>query len=190
MYKPHMRWTKEEEEMLIRYSEKMTEGGLAKKLKRPVTSVRSKRSRMGLPCFTEQSDKMTGRMIAELVGVHRSSIYGTWMKKGLVLERVGQFLVADEIELIRFMKTHPELWKATKCDYYFFCQYDWFQEQLKKEKAGVVHEKYKGVRLWTPTEISRAKMLKSRGFTHREIGEKLGRSKQAIDHANRRGMLK
>ena len=47
-YAQHKRWTKEEEEMLIRYSEKMTEGGLAKKLKRPTTSVRSKRSRMGV----------------------------------------------------------------------------------------------------------------------------------------------
>ena len=146
--------------------------------------------RMGLPCFAEQSDKMTGRMIAELVGVHRTSIYDTWMKKGLALERVGQFLVADERELTRFMKLHPELWKATKCDYYFFCQYDWFQEQLKREKAGIVHEKYKGVKLWTPTEKSRAKMLKKRGLTHREIGEMLGRSKQAIDHASRRGFLK
>ena len=190
-YKPHRRWTKEEEELLIKYSEKLTESGIAKKLNRPISSVRAKRTRMGIPCFADQSDKMTGLMIAELVGLHRSSIYTTWEKKGFKMKRVGQFKVADEIELIRFMQEHPELWKASKCDYYFFCQYKWFTDRLKREKAGIEeYNHYRKIRNWTPTEISRAKMLKSRGFTHREIGEKLGRSKQSIDHASRRGMLK
>ena len=190
-YKPHRRWTKEEEELLIKYSEKMTESGIAKKMNRPVSSVRAKRTRMGLPCFMNQTEKMNATIIAEVVGVDRSSIHRVWESKGLQMKRVGQFKVTDEKELIRFMQEHPELWKASKCDYYFFCQYKWFTDRLKREKAGT--EKYdyhKDIRYWTPTEISRAKMLKSRGLSHREIGEELGRSKQAIDHASRRGMLK
>ena len=190
VYKPHRRWTKEEEELLIKYSEKMTESGIAKKMNRPVSSVRAKRTRMGLPCFMNQTEKMNATMIAEIVGLDRSSIHRVWENKGLQMKRVGQFKVTDEKELIRFMQEHPELWKASKCDYYFFCQYKWFTDRLKREKAGT--EKYdyhKDIRYWTPTEISRAKMLKSRGLSHREIGEELGRSKQAIDHASRRGML-
>lgn len=189
-YVPHRRWTKEEEEKLIYYSEKMTESGIAKKLKRPINSVRGKRARMGLPRFTEQTEKMTGIVIAELVGVHRTSIYRTWANKGLKLERVGQLKVADEKELVRFMKEHPELWKASKCDYYFFCQYKWFTDRLQRERAGEEEYDYhKDIKYWTTTEISRAKMLKRRGLTHREIGEALGRSKQAIDHMSRRGVF-
>ncbi len=191
VYKPHRRWTKEEEEKLIRYSERMTEGGLAKLLNRPITSVRAKRARMGLPCFADQTDKVNCTIIAELVGVDRSNIHRVWVNKGLKMERVGPYKVTAEKELLRFMKEHPELWKASKCDYYFFCQYKWFTDRLKREKAGTEkYDHHKDIRYWTPVEISRAKMLKSRGFTHREIGEKLGRSKTAIDHASRRGMLK
>ncbi len=185
------RWTKEEEEMLIKYSDKMTESGLAKKLNRPTSSIRSKRKRMGIPCFVECSEKLTGIVVAELVGVHRSSIYKTWESKGLKMKMVGAFKVADEKELLRFMKEHPELWKASKCDYYFFCRYKWFKDRLEREKAGIEkYEKNKDVRYWTPTEISRAKMLKRRGFSHREIGAELGRTKQAIDHMSGKGMLK
>ena len=186
----HRRWTKEEEEMLIKYSEKMTQSGLAKKLNRPTNSVRAKRNRMGLSGFADQSEKMNGKMIAELVGTNKTSIYKTWERKGFKLERVGQYKVADEFELIRFMQEHPELWKASKCDYYFFCQYKWFTDRLEREKAGLEkYDYYKDLKRWTDKEISRAKMLKRRGLTHREIGEELGRTKQAIDHASARGII-
>lgn len=190
-YKPHRRWTKEEEEKLIYYSERLTESGVAKKLGRPVNSIRGKRARMGLSGFLDQTDKLNCTMIAELIGVDRSNIHRVWVKKGLSLDRVGQYKVTTEKELLRFMKEHPELWKASKCDYYFFCQYDWFQKRLERERNGEeVYDWHKDIKYWTATEISRAKMLKSRGFTHREIGEKLGRSKQSIDHASRRGLFK
>lgn len=189
-YTKHKRWTKEEEEKLIQYSERMTESGLAKLLNRPITSVRSKRARMGLPCFAEQTDKVNCTIIAELVGVDRSNIHRVWVNKGLNMERVGQFKVVEEKELARFMKEHPELWKASKCDYYYFCHYDWFVDRLKREREGLEkHDHYKDFRYWTAKEISRAKMLKRRGLSHREIGKELGRSKQAIDHASRRGYL-
>ena len=190
-YKPHRRWTKEEEELLIKFSEKMTEGGLAKKLKRPISSVRAKRTRMGLPCFMDQTEMVNATMLAELVGVNRCNILRTWVNKGLKLQRVGQFRVADEKEILRFMQEHPELWKASKCDYYYFCQHKWFTDRLERERAGIEkYNKYRNMKKWTATEISRAKMLKRRGLSHREIGAELGRSKQAIDHLSMRGMLK
>ena len=186
----HKRWTNEEEEKLIRYSERMTEGGLAKLLNRPVTSVRAKRTRMGLPCFADQTDKMNCTIIAELVGVDRTNIHKVWIRKGLKMERVGQYKVVEEKELARFMSEHPELWKASKCDYYFFCRYKWFKDRLQREREGKEeYNHHRDIRYWTPTEISRAKMLKRRGLTHREIGAELGRTKQAIDHISMRGML-
>ena len=190
-YAKHKRWTKEEEEKLIQYSERMTESGLAKLLKRPITSVRAKRVRMGLPCFADQTDKLNCTIIAELVGLDRTNIHRVWINKGLKMERVGQYKVVGEKELLRFMKEHPELWKASKCDYYFFCQHKWFTDRLQRERAGEEEYDYhKDIKYWTATEISRAKMLKRRGLTHREIGEALGRSKQAIDHMSRKGIFK
>ena len=146
VYKPHRRWTKEEEELLIKYSEKMTESGIAKKMNRPVSSVRAKRTRMGLPCFMDQTEKMNATMIAEIVGLDRSSIHRVWENKGLQMKRVGQFKVTDEKELIRFMQEHPELWKASKCDYYYFCQYKWFTDRLERERAGKEqYNKYRNI---------------------------------------------
>ena len=180
-------WTKEEEEILIKYSERMTEGGIAKKLKRSPKSVGCKRRRLGVPSFVDQTDKLTGAMVADLVGVHKTNIYTTWEKKGLKMEIIGKNKMVDEKTLLVFMREHPELWNASDCDYYFFSQYKWFKDRLEIERVNGVKKKFKR---WTEVEISRAKMLKRRGLTHREIAEKLGRSKIAIDHASKWGMLK
>ena len=85
------------------------------------------------------------------------------------------------------MKNHTELWRATKCDYHFFCRYKWFIQKLENEKAGIDCGTVQNTRRdWTMYEISRFKMLKNRGFTHRQIAEELGRTKRAIDHLSMR----
>lgn len=186
----HRRWTQEEEEKLRNLSERMTKTQLAKALKRTQSSVNTKRNRLGIPCFAEQTDLLNGTEIAQLVGVHSTSIYKTWVSKGLSMKKIGYCLLASEKELVRFMQEQPQLWKASKCDYYFFCRYEWFLERLKKERAGEDNgNRYTNTRRWTEKEISRAKMLKSKGLTHKEIGKELGRTKGSIDHLSMRGRI-
>lgn len=182
-YTPHKRWTREEENLLIELSETMTQGQIAKQLGRSPSSVKHKRIALGIDSYTEQTDDLTITQIAELVGADKQTIGKTWRKYGMRFRTVGYYKVTKEKTLLAFMQKHPELWKASKCDYYFFCQYEWFMERLEAERAGFDDSThYLNRKHWTSMEISRLKMLKSRGLTNKEIAEELGRTKSAVDH--------
>lgn len=182
-FSSHKRWTEEEEERLRQLCERKTKSGIAKELGRSKQAVNSKRIELGIPSFTEQTDKLTMTQIANLVGIDNSAIGKTWKKYGLKFRKVGQYKVTSEEKLLVFMQEHPELWRASKCDYYFFSQYKWFRERLENEKAGIDQgTHYQNLRGWTSVEISRMQMFKRRGLSHRQIAEELGRTKKAIDH--------
>ena len=188
--KKYKKWTPEEEEKLRVLSEKLTKGEIARRLKRSVGSVSTKRRNMGISCFKEQTDLLTGIAVSELVGAHSTSIYKTWCNNGLEMKKIGGYKVTDEKTLVNFMQERPDLWKASECDYYFFCRYKWFTDRLERERAGLDKgNRYTNTRRWTEKEISRAKMLKRRGLTHREIGAELGRTKQSIDHLSMKGII-
>ena len=186
-YGEHRRWTKEEEKRLCQLCEEKTKSGIAKELGRSRQSVNSKRIELGIASFTEQTDKLSMKQIAELVGVDSSTIGKVWTNHGLRFRKVGQYKVISEDRLLSFMQEHPEFWKASKCDYHFFCRHKWFMERLKNEKSGIDNgTHYQNMRFWTGAEISRMKMLKRRGLTHKEIANELGRTKKAVDHMNMR----
>ena len=186
-YGEHRRWTKEEEKRLCQLCEEKTKSGIAKELGRSRQSVNSKRIELGIASFTDQTDKLSMKQIAELVGVDNSTIGKVRTNHGLRFRKVGQYKVISEDRLLSFMQEHPEFWKASKCDYHFFCRHKWFMERLENEKSGIDNgTHYQNMRLWTGTEISRMKMLKRRGLTHGEIAKELGRTKRAVDHMNMR----
>ena len=180
-------WTPEEEQRLIKLSEKHSQSTIARKMKRSVASVKAKRINMNIDCFQDQTDKLTATDISKIVGVQVNSITRTWIKYGFPIKREGCFAVASEKELIDFMQKHPELWKASDCDYYFFYRFDWFIERLEKEKSGIDElSHYRNRKSWTELDISRFNMLKRRGLTHNQIATELGRTKNAIDHMSMR----
>ena len=182
-YSPHRPWTKEEEQKLIELSEYKTQSGIAKELGRSVQSVKCKRSRMGIDSYINQTDRLTMSDVSRLVGIDLKSISTTWRKYGLRFRRNGPFMTIGEDSLVKFMQDNPNLWKASKCDYYFFCRYKWFKKRLEDEKAGIdTGDHYQNKRSWSDYDISRFKMLKKKGYSHREIAEELGRTKLAIDH--------
>ena len=181
------KWTEQEEEQFLKLSEKYSQTKIARKLNRSVASVKGKRIRMNIDCFSEQTDKLNITQISEITGIQKGSISKTWRKYGLKLKKEGCFSVISENELIDFMKSHPELWKASDCDYYFFYRFDWFMEKLEKEKSGIDElSHYRNRKSWTELDISRFKMMKSRGLTHNQIATELGRTKNAVDHMNMR----
>ena len=181
------KWTEQEEEEFLKLSEKYSQTKIARKLNRSVASVKGKRIRMNIDCFSEQTDKLNITQISEITGIQKGSISKTWRKYGLKLKKEGCFSVISENELIDFMKSHPELWKASDCDYYFFYRFDWFIERLEKEKSGIYElSHYRNRKSWTELDISRFNMLKSRGLTHNQIATELGRTKNAIDHMSMR----
>lgn len=186
-YKGRRYWTKEEEELLIKLCENQTQSAIAKELNRSVQSIKGKRLSMNIDSFTVQTDLINLTDVARLVGVDPSSVAKTWRKHGLRLVKKGRFRCVSENALANFMKKHTNLWRATKCDYHFFCRYKWFIQKLENEKSGVDCGTVQNTRRdWTMYEISRFKMLKNRGFTHSQIAAELGRTKRAIDHLSMR----
>lgn len=186
-YSRRRSWTKEEERILLRDYERKSVSEIAKKLNRSESSIHCKRKRMGLYCFRESTDKLNTCQVAEIIGISQSGVSHTWMRKGLKFQKVGGYKVVTEETLVKFMQEHPELWKASKCDYYFFCRYKWFKDRLQRENAGIEkYDHYKDLRRWTDKDISRVRMLMKRGFSNKEIAEEIGRTKYATDHVCRR----
>ena len=181
-YGKHRRWTAKEEELLSRCSEKYPDSVTAKKLGRTTSAVKAKRIAMGISSFTNQTDKLTLKQVADLVGLDKTNIGKVWVRHGLSIQKQRHYRLVKEEDLVLFMRQHPEFWKASKCDYYFFCRYKWFRERLEREKAGADEvSRYQNYKYWTSREISRMQMLKRKGLTHRQIGAELGRSKRAVD---------
>lgn len=159
--------------------EKYTKADIAKKLKRTPSSISNKVRELKLGGLLDNTEMWTFSMIAEAVGMDRSSIGNTWVKHGLKYVKRKSFCLVTEKELLRFMKEHPERWNATKCDYYLFYKYPWFIEKYEKEKG--IQPKGKG-KMWSDYEKQQFHMMKRRGYTHKQIAEAIGRTKLAVDH--------
>lgn len=182
-YNGRKKWTKEEEELLEKLSENYTKKDIAKKLGRSVSSVNCKRNQMGFGSLAENTDRWTFTQIAEAVGKDTSSISKTWVANGLKYVKRAYFSLVKEKDLHKFMKEHPHLWDATKCDYYLFYQYHWFMEKLEQDKKKSEAEKRF---FWTDYEKSLFVSLKRKGVSHKEIASRLGKTKSAIDHMSMR----
>lgn len=181
-YGKHKYWTEKEEKQLKILSKTKTSYQIAKIMGRTRSSIDSKRDRLGIDDCMTTTDKIIAKQIGALVGQHEKSIYQRWRKAGLPLKPfANHYYAISEKELVNFMKQHNELWRASQCDYDFFCRYDWFLERLKKERDGTDiishHRKWKE---WTEYEKSRAKMLYQKGMMQKDIAKELGRSPGAI----------
>lgn len=183
-YGKHKYWTEEELQQLRRLSTNKTAQQIADIMGRTKCSVENKRIRENISDCITTTDKMTARQVSHLVGQHDKSIYNRWSKAGLPLKKIGsKFKVIGEKELVKFMQEHHELWRASQCDYDFFCRYDWFLERLKAERNGTdTISHYRNRRDWTTYEISKAKMLWQRGLHYTEIAKRLGRTNMAVYH--------
>lgn len=177
--KQRRRWTKEEIEKLERLSSKYTKSVIAEKMGRSVASVNQKRVALGIGCLMDLTDKWTFASIAEVVGLSRQTICRTWKKHGIPYFKSGSYYLVDEKDLICFMKEHPNLWDATKCDYSLFFKCDWFLEKLNEDKKIPIEKR---TCKWTEYQKQQFLILKKRGFSHREIAEKMGKTKSSIDH--------
>lgn len=172
-------WTPEEIERLINLSERYTKSDIARIMKRSPSSVNNKRQELNIDSFTSTTDKWNFTQIAEAVGLDCGTISKTWVRHGLKFIRRGFMCLVDEEELLRFMKENPNRWDATKCDYYLFYQYPWFIEKLEQDKQVPVQSRN---HFWTDYQKQQFHFLSRQGYTHQQIADAIGRSKQAVDH--------
>ena len=180
-------WTAEEEERLRELCEKYTKSDIARLMKRSKSSVSNKRRELGIEPLLETTDKWTFSQITEAVGVSKGVVNKTWVKHGLKFQKRAYFRLVKEEDLHKFMQEHPELWDATKCDYYLFCQYPWFMEKLEQDKQEPIEQKQY---YWTDYQKQQFEILSRRGYSHRQIAEAIGKTKRAVDHYSHRAARK
>ena len=181
-YAPRRRWTKEEEEHLRQLSERYTKADVARIMNRTPASVNAKRIALGIGGLMDMTERWNMKQVAEAVGMDKTTIGRDWVKAGLKTVKRKNYRLVEEKELHRFMRVNPDRWDATKCDYYLFYQFPWFLEKLERDKQNPPNNVRKR---WTEYEKQQFVYLKKRGFSHREIAEKLGKTKSAINHMSR-----
>ena len=180
-------WTTEETEQLKYLCKRKTNSEIAKIMNRSVSSIDSKRREIGATNVMYYMDYLTCKDVGVLVGQCSKTIYNLWSKNGFPYKKVGRFKVIREKNLVTFMQEHPELWKASQCDYEFFSKYDWFIERLRREREGIDEiSPRRNRKLWTEYEESLAKMYWKKGLHYTEIGKKLNRSKFSAYHRVRK----
>lgn len=177
-YKGRKKWTPEEEELLKKLSQKYTKSDIAKKLGRSTSSITNKKKQLGIGFMMELTDLWNFNQLSDAVGKSMGSVNKSWVANGLKFVKRGCYCLVEEKEVLRFMQEHPNLWDATKCDYYLFYQYPWFIKKLEEDRKKPANaKKY----FWTDYEKSILVTLKKRGLSHKEIAKRLGRTKKAID---------
>ena len=181
------KWTDKEVEKLERLAMKYTKSDIAKKMGRSVGSVNSKIHRTVEAGLINMTDKWTFAMITEAVGCSKGVINKTWTKYGLPYVKRGYYCLVDEKDFLNFMKEHPDLWNATKCDYSLFSRYDWFLKKYEEDKKIPVNQRNY---FWSDYQKQQFFILKKRGFKHKEIAEKIGKSESAVEHFSARNKEK
>ena len=173
------KWTDKDVETLIRLREDYTKRDIARIMKRSPSSISNKVRELELGGLMENTDKWNFQQVTEAIGCSKGVIHKTWVKHGLKYIKRGYYCLVSEEELTRFMQAHPELWDATKCDYYLFYKYPWFMKKLEEDKKKTSSSKSY---FWTYYQKQQLIMLKRKGLTHKEIAEQIGKTKRAVDH--------
>lgn len=170
-------WTEQEINYLEKFWGKKSIDQIAKSLNRTTDAVTIKASKLGLGTLKDNIDGIPMTMLPEIIGVPYCSIRKTWKNAGLKTKHCGNNLeYVDEKELYRFMKEHPNLWDARKCDYYYFYSEPWFIQALENERNGNHARRY---HKWTEHEKARfIFMREQKGMYFSEIAEVFGISKK------------
>lgn len=186
-YGKHKPWTEKDIERLINLRSKYTKSDLARILKRSPSAISNKVFELELGGLIDNTDRWTFTQITEAVGLSSGVVNKTWVKHGLKFTRRGNYCLVKESDLLDFMKTHTDLWTATKCDYYLFYQYPWFLQKLEQDKQIPVEQRK---HYWTDYQKRQFELLARKGYTHQQIADAIGKTKRAVDHMSWRMAIK
>jgi len=95
-----------------------------------------------LGAVKDSDGNLTLTEVSRITGASVNSIKETWQKYGLKTKKIGAFRMIREEELFRFMEEHPERWKASKCEEWYFSDKKWFQKKRKEEFDSNVEKRW------------------------------------------------
>lgn len=113
-------------------------------------SIRHARYNHSVSLKDANFDKLTCAEIGRLVGKGRDTITKCWCRakntERLKYKRIGRrYIFVDINDLLDYMQRHPEKWDATKCEKWFFENYQWFQEKRKIDMQKMIDKRWNAV---------------------------------------------
>lgn len=160
-------WTEEEIEQLTILSEKYPLKTVAKILGRSEEAVFLKRQRLGIGGFLQNTDMLSRKAVAGIMGVDSNTIK-MWERLGLKAYRRGYNYMHKQSELVDFLKAHQELWNGKRvCDATIFMNEEWFREKRKSDPRPKSY-------FVSSEQISRIQHLRDKGLTLSKIAEEVG----------------
>lgn len=158
---------------------------IAKKLNRTQQAVLLKARQMNLGPTKQDPDRLTARELARMLKIDEHTVADYWVKKcGLKAQQ-------------RVTRIKQKLWRIRIEDFWTWAEHnqdkfdsrrfargvlgkepEWMQLKRQRDKHLPARQKQN----WTPEEDARLISLFRAGVTRKEIGNRLGRSKSAIEH--------
>lgn len=179
---PGKKWTDEEIEFLELHYCHMSNKDIAKALGRSTNNngrcIQRKAQELGMGCAKEYVSAIPIAELPDLIGVDYRTIYGVWIQKNKMKTRKVNYhlRVVTENNLCKFMKEHPHLWNARKCDEYFFWKNDWFRKKWESDKFNKQPKKWNA---WTKEEDMTLLTMRKRGYTFKEIENQINRNRHS-----------
>lgn len=132
--------SEEQIEYMEKYSHK-SNVHFAEKFGKHASSISECRARNGIGMASD-SGLLSLMDISRITGTAYQTVKMIWRKRGLKAQRSGLYVLTSEKHLIEFLKAHPDLWDATKCDKSYFQRFDWFEEKHKKDFDRMVEKRW------------------------------------------------
>lgn len=174
------RYTKEEIEYIEKNYGYLSNKSIARKLGRSTRNngvcISRKAQDLGLGNSYDYCEGIPISELPEIIGVNYRTIYAIWIKaNGMKVRKVHTHLVTvKEDELMNFMRTHPHLWDATKCEDTFFWHKRFFREKLAKDKMNTSPKKWNA---WTKEQDNILVLKRIQGYTYEEISKLVGKDR-------------
>lgn len=169
-------WTAEEIDYLKENYGMAQMETITRDLGRSYNAICLKAQRLGLGSRDSAGETLSLSEVGRMVGVPYNSISQYWIPKGLKVARFDGHVQIRPKNLVKFMKSHPQLYDARKCDPIYFSQYKWFRDK----KAAEIQSNTIVMKKWTENDISQLEFGIKKGDSYETIAKRLNRSVASV----------
>lgn len=179
-------WTEEEINTLKDLWGTKTIPQIAKKMGRSINSIKIKSTRLKLGAFKSNSEYLSVTQIARILNIDTHTILDRWIEKYnlkfklIAPSGIQKFKYVNIDDLLEWLKNNQDKWNSTRLEEYGLgVEPKWLKDKRKKDIEIPKRSYYK----WTKAEDNKLIMYYRSGkLTYKQIGEKLNRSENAVDH--------
>lgn len=177
-------WSQKEIEYLQEKWGYISVSAIAKKLGRTETAVILKAKRLGLGSAYTSGEYINANQIAELLKIDRHTVTDYWIarcglkaQKRVMRKKFAMWLVKFD-EFVKWLKENQDKWDSRKLELFALGKEpEWLKEKRERDKK-IPKRRFQK---WTKAEDRELIRLFKAGYRHREIGEILGRSRNAVE---------